>query len=263
LLTTRAYPARPPHSNLRGFFWTVVRTDFKLRYHGSIAGFAWALLRPLSMFVVLQTVFSVMFKSEAAYRLNLLIGLFIWDFFVEATKSGLSSLLGKAHLLTKIRLPARALVVASSANAVFTAAIFLVMIVVSLTIAGRPPSLGQTVLFVIYLAALWAIILGFSLVTSVLFLRYRDLNQFWDLILQVGFFAAPIVYPLGVLPLRYHVFLYLWPPTPIVQFSRSVLVDGVVPSLRAHLLLGAEVGIALAIGFFVFRRYANRVAEYV
>ena len=59
-----------------------------------------------------------------------------------------------------------------------------------------------------------------------LFLRYRDLNQVWDVVTQAGFFVAPIIYPLGVIPERFHFYLYLWPPTPIIEFSRAVLVDG-------------------------------------
>ena len=77
------------------------------------------------------------------------------------------------------------------------------------------------------------IVIGFSLGGSVLFLRYRDLNQVWDVVTQAGFFVAPIIYPLGVIPERFHFYLYLWPPTPIIEFSRSVLVDGRVPGLLA------------------------------
>ena len=36
-----------------GLLWTLVRTDFKARYHGTFSGFVWALLKPAAMFVVL------------------------------------------------------------------------------------------------------------------------------------------------------------------------------------------------------------------
>jgi ABC-type polysaccharide/polyol phosphate export permease len=243
--------------HLPSFLWTLVRTDFKIRYHGSVSGLVWALLRPLSMFLVLQAVFSLIFATAPTYRLNLLIGLFVWDFFVEATKSGLSSLLSKGHLLTKIKLPTPLLVVASTSNALITLGIFIVTITVSLIVSGLRPSPVHLVLFVSYLVEFWLLIVGFSLASSVLFLKYRDLNQLWDLILQAGFFAAPIVYPLSILPLKFHIWLYLWPPTPVVQFSRSVLVDGIVPSLRAHVLLGAEAVVVLLIGAAIFRRYGG------
>jgi ABC-type polysaccharide/polyol phosphate export permease len=56
-------------------------------------------------------------------------------------------------------------------------------------------------------------------------------------IAQAGLFVAPIIYPIGVLPERFHYLVYLWPPTPVIEFSRSVLIEGVVPTARAHALL--------------------------
>jgi lipopolysaccharide transport system permease protein len=262
---------RPSRQNFTGrkkvhvpsLLWALVRTDFKLRYHGTIGGFLWALLRPLMMFLVLQGVFSLIFATDPKYRFNLLIGLFIWDFFVEASKGGLSSLVNKAHLLTKTRLPTWLLVVASSSNAIITLAIFFVIIIVALAVVGATPAAMHVLLFAGYLSAFWCIILGFSLATSVLFARYRDLNQVWDLILQVGFFAAPIVYPLNILPLEIHFYLYLWPPTPVIQFARSVLVDGEIPTLFAHGLLAVEAILTLCLGALIFRRYAPRVPEHL
>ena len=69
-----------------GLVWTLVRTDFKARYHGTLGGFVWALLKPLAMFVVLMSVFSFLFP-DPGYKLNLIVGLFLWDFFAEGTKS--------------------------------------------------------------------------------------------------------------------------------------------------------------------------------
>jgi ABC-type polysaccharide/polyol phosphate export permease len=97
----------------------------------------------------------------------------------------------------------------------------------------------------------------------VLFLRYRDLNQVWDVVVQAGFFVAPIIYPLGILPERYHWLVYLWPPTPFIQFSRSALVDGIIPGVRAHVTLIMGTMIMLAAGVVVFRRLAPRAAEYL
>ena len=99
------------------------------------------------------------------------------------------------------------------------------------------------------------LVAGFSLATSVLFLRYRDLNQVWDVMAQAGFFVAPIIYPLGIVPERLHFYFYRWPPTPIIEFSRAALVSDSVPSLTAHLYLTAEVAVVLVIGTLIMRRF--------
>ena len=116
----------------------------------------------------------------------------------------------------------------------------------------------------LYCVALVAIVIGFSLASSVLFLRYRDLNQVWDVVTQAGFFLAPIMYPLGIIPERFHFYLYLWPPTPIIEFSRAVLVARRLPTPTAHAVSGAAWrGVILAAGVVVFRALAPRAAEYV
>jgi len=107
------------------------------------------------------------------------------------------------------------------------------------------------------------IVMGFALGSSVLFLRYRDLNQVWDVVSQAGFFLAPIIYPLGILPERFHFYLYLWPPTAVIEFSRDVLVRGVIPTATAHACLAGVVAISLGVGWALFRRLAPRAAEFL
>jgi lipopolysaccharide transport system permease protein len=246
-----------------GLVWTLVRTDFKARYHGTVSGFIWALLKPLAMFVVLMSVFSFLFAQDSAYERNLIVGLFLWDFFAEGTKTGLTSLAAKAYLLNKARFPSWILVITSISNAVITLTAFSIVMLVFLIAVGRPPSIGTYALYLCYCIALAVVVIGFSLATSVLFLRYRDLNQVWDVIVQAGFFVAPIVYPLSIIPERYHFYLYLWPPTAFIEFSRAVLVSGSVPSVRGHVLMAMASVACLLVGGLIYRRLGPRAAEYL
>jgi len=242
--------------------WTLVRTDFKVRYHGSAGGFVWALLKPITMFALLVSVFSYVFPDQD-YKLNLVLGLFQWDFFAESTKVGLRSLQTQGFLLTRAKCPSWILVIASLSNALLTLVMFSLALLVYLVTTGRAPSLAAILLYGAYCTALVAVVVGFSLAASVVFLRYRDLDQVWDLATQAGFFVAPIIYPLGVIPERYHLVLYAWPPTPVLEFSRDVLVRGRMPTLTAHLCLAAMAALCLAIGVIVFRRHSPRAAEHV
>jgi lipopolysaccharide transport system permease protein len=249
-----------PHA---GLIWTLVRTDFKARYHGTLGGFLWALLKPVCMFVVLMGVFSFLFASKPEYKLNLIVGLFLWDFFAEGTKSGLMSLYARGFLLSKARVPSWILVVTAISNALITLTVFSLVIVVFLIGAGRPPSAEALVAFAAYCGLLAVIVIGFSLAASVLFLRYRDLNQVWEVVLQAGFFLAPIIYPLEILPERFHFYLYVWPPTPVIEFSRSVLVRGVMPTTTGHVYLALDAAFCLLAGAIIFWRLSPRAAEYM
>jgi lipopolysaccharide transport system permease protein len=255
--------ASPPGRARAGLVWTLIRTDFKVRYHGTAGGFVWALLKPLAMFVLLMGVFSFLFASDPNYKLNLIIGLFLWDFFAESTKVGLTSLHAKGFLLSKAKCPSWILVVTSISNAVITLAVFSGIILVFLALAGRVPTAGAMSMFVVYCLTFILIVMGFSLGSSVLFLRYRDLNQVWDVVTQAGFFLAPVIYPLSIIPERFHFYLYLWPPTAIIEFSRDVLVRGIMPTATAHLCLIGVTALAFGTGALLFRRLAPRAAEYL
>ncbi|HSH55412.1 MAG TPA: hypothetical protein VK983_01140, partial [Candidatus Limnocylindrales bacterium] len=59
----------------------LVRTDFKLRYQGSVLGYAWSLLRPLLLFLILYIVFVRFLKIGAGvphYPIYLLLGIVLW-----------------------------------------------------------------------------------------------------------------------------------------------------------------------------------------
>lgn len=248
-------------SYLPGLIWTLIRTDFKTRYHGTLGSYLWALVKPVSMFVVLYMVFSVIFTMDQYYSLNLIIGLFLWDFFSDSTRTGLVSLHAKTFLLTKTRFPSWVVVLTSVSNALITVTIFSVAVCSYILLYRRHISLVEIGCFSLYIFLLLIMIIGISLAGSVLFLRYRDINQIWDLLMQVGFFFTPIIYPLDIVPHKYHFFMYAWLPTAVIQFSRSVIVKGEIPTLTAHLMLLGSATVVLLAGTVLYLRLAPRSLE--
>src|SRR5262245_63702795 len=102
------------------------------------------------MFLVLMGVFSFIFSADPHYRLNLILGLFLWEFFAEGTKVGLVSLYAKAYLLTKTPFPRWIVVVTSSANAWITLLVFMTALLIYLGFVGRFPSGLRLMLFLLY-----------------------------------------------------------------------------------------------------------------
>src|SRR5271154_2129867 len=99
----------------------LVRTDFKLRYQGSALGYAWSLLRPLLLFVILYVVFVKFLKLGTGiphYPVYLLFGIVVWSFFTEMTMQSLGSIVGRGDLIRKIRIPRWITVFSSSISAV-------------------------------------------------------------------------------------------------------------------------------------------------
>lgn len=252
-----------PRPNFTGLAWTLVRTDFRTRYHGTVGGYIWALLKPFTMFVVLLAVFSFVFAGDPLYKLRLIVGLFIFDFFAEGTRNGILALHNKGYLLNKARFPIWIVVLASLANALITFVIFSAVVLAFLGLTRGLPSATSLAIFIAYALALVSMVVGISLAGSALFLRYRDINQVWDVVVQAGFFAAPVIYPLSIIPERFHSYMYLWPPTPIIEFARAVLLGGPPPTALAHALLAAMTFSILAAGIAIYARLSPRSAEYL
>src|SRR5687768_7237621 len=99
----------PSHENYKELVWRLAKTDFKLRYHGNALGYVWAIAKPLLLFTILNFVFSSVFNFKNSgteyYSLELLTALLLFQFFAEGTTNGMTALVSKAQLVTKIYVP--------------------------------------------------------------------------------------------------------------------------------------------------------------
>ncbi|NLC31444.1 MAG: ABC transporter permease, partial [Candidatus Moranbacteria bacterium] len=177
------------HENYKELIWMLAKTDFKLRYHGSVLGYLWALLKPLLTFTVLNFVFSSIFNprgtGENTYSLQLIVGLMMYYFFAEGTSAGMASLLSKAQLVTKIYVPRWTIILASTVNATMIFLMNLVVIVGLFIYKGFMPSLPSIFLFLLFSIFIYVIVLAFSLVTAPLYVKFRDLAMIWDVLLMI------------------------------------------------------------------------------
>lgn len=73
----------------------LVKTDFKLRYQGSVMGYVWSVLKPLMLFAVMYVVFIYFLRFGADvphFAVALLLGMVLWSFFTETTTLGMQSI---------------------------------------------------------------------------------------------------------------------------------------------------------------------------
>ena len=182
----------------RALLSELVRTDFKLRYQGSVLGYAWSLLRPLFLFAILFTVFTQVFKigkDVPDFPIFLLLGIVLWTFFTEMTQQSLGAIVGRGDLIRKIRIPRWLIIAAVSVGALINLALNLVVVFVIALITGMDLLVGS-VLLPLFILEIYLFSLGLSLILSALFVKYRDVTYIWEVLLQAGFYATPILYPL-------------------------------------------------------------------
>ncbi len=248
-------------------------TDFKLRFFGSVLGYLWQLMRPLLLFAVLYAVFSqiVVVPDEIRYfPAALLLGIVIFMFFSEATSGSLTSLLLRENLVRKIDFPRLAVPLAVIMTALFNFVLALIPAFGFLFAAGGSvrASWLQLPLLVLGLVVLAT---GVGMILAPLFVRYRDVNPIWEIVLQLSFYASPIIYPIQLLADRNETLakLILFNPlAALIQQARHALIDPSHPSAAAaigggeRLLVPVAITLALfAWGYWLFDREAPRIAE--
>ena len=178
----------------------LTKTDFKLRYQGSVLGYLWALLRPLMMFAILYLVFSKLLKignNIPHYPVYLLCGTTLWSFFTECTMQGIQSIIVSGDLLRKISFPKYIVVVSSTLTAVINLLINLVVVIVFALINGVAPS-WNWLLVLPAILELYLLSLGIAFLLGSINVKYRDITSIWEVLVQALFYAVPIIYPISM-----------------------------------------------------------------
>lgn len=254
------------HENYKELIWMLAKTDFKLRYHGSVLGYLWALLKPLLTFAILNFVFSSVFNTRNTtgadtYSLQLLVALMMFYFFSEGTSAGMNSLLNKSQLVTKIYVPRWTIILASTINATLIFLMNLLVIVFFFVLKGFMPSLAAIGMFLLFSVFIYIIILSFSLITAPLYVKFRDLAMIWEVLLMIIMYASPIIYPLATLPAHYHKFILLNPFAFIVHFTKESLINNHFASFAQYAVFFSIIFAGFALSIWSYRKLAPRIAE--
>jgi ABC-2 type transport system permease protein len=255
----------------RALLAELVRTEFKLRYQGSVLGYIWSLLKPLLIFCILYLVFVRFLRIGSDiehYPVYLLLGIVLWNFFSEMTSQSLTSVVGRGDLIRKIKIPRWIIVVSSSVSALINLGLNLIVIAVFLVINQVDLSFS-VLLLPLALLQIYIFSLGVSLFLAASFVKYRDMSYIWEVIMQAGFYATPILYPLSIITnTTIQKLLLLNPLADAIQTARydvvthQTITSGSVFSNPVYRMIPLVITVAvLLIGVFYFRRESKYFAE--
>lgn len=251
--------------------YVIASAEFKLKYAGAALGYVWSLAKPLGLFGMLYLVFGHLFKlggGTAHYPLYLLLGIVLWTYFSDATSIGMKSIVDRATLVRKLSFPRVIIPLSVTLSSAITLALNLVAIAVLIG-ANRIVPGPKWLLLAPLLLELCLVALGIGLILSALYVRFRDVAPVWDLVLQLAFFASPIIYPVTLLPRWFTSIAFLNPFVQIVQDARSIVIPSQA-SVTAAAVYGSwlgellPLGVAFALvagGYLFFRREEPYFAE--
>ena len=239
----------------------LVISDLKTKYSSSILGFAWSMLNPLLMMIVLYAVFNNVFKSnQEHYAFYLLIGMTTWRFFANGTTTAMLSIVGKANLVTKIYIPREILTLSVVLSALVSSILEFIVLITLLIIFGIVISSKILILPLLYVLYL-PIVYGVSLIIASLYVYFRDLNHIWEVLMQIGFFLSPVIYPMSTIPEAYKFYYMLNPIARMIEMYRDILLYNTMPKVT-------DFGVVLIFGMFLlvfgsllFKKLSRRFAE--
>lgn len=236
-------------------------------------GYMWSLLRPLALFVVLYFVFGKILKfgdEIPHFSIYLLLGIVVWNYFAEVTSGSVGAIVGRGELIRKINFPKYVIVLAGSFSALINLCINFIVIGVFLYINNvdiRPVAAALP----IFILELFIFSLALAFFLSAAFVRFRDINYIWEVIMQAAFYATPILYPLSLAAdwsEKIARIMMLNPMAQIIQDMRYVLVTDRAETIsgvyNSHFIRAVPIGITIllvVIAAIYFRRRSRFFAE--
>ena len=259
----------------RELFVNLTLRELRGKYKRSLLGWTWSLLNPLATMVIFTVVFRFFLKVEPdpgnpsglhVFAIFLLCGLLPFNFLSNGITGSMGALIGNSNLIQKVFFPREILVAASIASWLVSFWIELGVLALILVLAGNfvlpwlLPALGLVLIQTMF-------VIGLGLLLSVLNVYFRDVQHFVGIILQIWFYATPIVYPIRVVAtaLEKHPAIFtLYKLNPMVRFVeayRDCLYDLRFPPLLDTSYLFGVSAATLALGVFVFTRLEPKLAE--
>ena len=257
----------------RELLWNLTLRELRGKYKRSALGWTWSLLNPLVTMAIFTVVFGVFLKAEPGagdpsgldvFALWLLCALLPWNFVGNTLNGGALALVGNGNLIKKVYFPRETLVGAVTGANLVTLLIELGVLCVAMLIAGNnvlpwiPGILLVTALLTVFAT-------GLALALSVLNVYFRDTQHFLSILLQIWFYASPIVYPATLV--SDHVTGAAWTlyeANPFYRFAeayRNLFYDLRWPSAATlGIVLAWSVG-SLLVGWWVFGKLQGRLAE--
>lgn len=259
----------------RELLWNLTLRELRTKYRRSFLGWAWSMLNPLATVAIYGFIFGTLFAAEApvgvpsglsGFAFFLLCGLVPWNFFSLLNGLGLGAMVANAGLVRRVAFPREVLVFSNVLHACVQFSIEMALLCIVLLVAGSPilPWLPMVVFVSLLLAIFGA---GFALALSVLSVYFRDLTYLWAIVMQVWFFATPIVYPPSLLedraPEWVQTVLSFNPMNGFIEVYRRCLYDAGAPGWRTMIALVLVSFGSLAGGWAIFRRFVRRLPEEV
>ena len=247
--------------NYRELLKTNIKKDVGGKYKNSVLGVLWSFINPLLQIAVYALVFQVILKSDIEnYTVYLCCGLIPWQYFSSVVLSGAAVVVDNANIIKKVYFPREILPISVVASEGVNFLISTIIILGFVIFGGIGLSWNILWYFVI-LAIQFVVSIGVAFIVSSLTVYFRDLLHLLGILIQLLFYATPIVYSIGSVPANLQWIVKINPMSYLIDGYRSIFYNKTMPNIQG-LLIALAMGVVLCIiGYFVFKKLERRFAE--
>ena len=246
----------------RDLFYFLVWRDVKIQYKQTVLGFLWAIVQPLFSMVIFSTVFGRMAKVPSdgiPYPVFSFAALLPWTYFANSLTQSSQSLITDSNLLTKVYFPRLIIPITPVLAKLVDLFVSMGILALMMVYYGIRPS-ANLLLIPVLLILLIMTAAGAGLWLSALAIQYRDIKFIMTFAVQLLMYAAPVVWPVSLVPDRYRLIYGIYPMAGIIDGFRSALL-GRATSWDLIALAAVSATLLLLTGMLYFRRTEKVFAD--
>lgn len=241
----------------RKLLWLMVVNQFTVRYRRSIMGMLWIFLQPLLYTFTLTIALGTVFRNNIInYPVYVVVGMLVWQYFNQATITGIDTAVASRELSSRIYLPRSIHVLAAIGSSLVNYLLGFIPIGFLLMVFHYQPVMPWLLLPVAILL-MTIFIVGVTLLIGTAAIYMGDVAPIYGALLQITFFITPVVFPRQAISAKYSFLLYLNPVGHYVSFFRDILYTGSWPSLSSWVIVCSLSLVSFLIGWIVFTRKAG------
>lgn len=240
----------------RSICLVLVKRNLKVRYRQTLIGAAWAIIQPVMLMIVFTIFFGIIARmprqGDVPFPVFYLAGLVIWHAASKMLSGGTVSVIQNKGLIEKVYFPRVYFPISAALVGLVDMAFGMIPLFILLGVFGISPSVGIVLIPVLIVIGIAAVI-GVALWLAALNAAYRDVTHMLPFIIQIWFFASPILYPAAFVPEEFQALYYLNPMALAVTGFRWGFAGLPPPPPEAWLISPAVAAFLLISGYLFFR----------
>ncbi len=247
----------------RFLFEELVKRDFKKKYKRTVLGMGWSILSPLLTLLVMKLVFTRFFGRDMEhYTTYLFCGNLIFSYFSDSANQGMSSLMNNAGIFTKVNVPKYLFLLARNIQTLINFGLTLALFFLFCVVDGIVFT-WKFLLLLYPLAMLLLFNIGIGLILSALYVFFRDIQYLWSVFTMLLMYMSAIFYTIDGYSQSVQNLFLLNPIYLFIRYFRKIVIEATIPTMWFHLLLFADVAVAIGLGAWMYKKYNTRFLYYL